>query len=79
MPITGQETVLASQLETAIRAAVAAKFGGPIVDPQYIDALSKGIANAIIPFLTSNVQVNPGQSVAVTGSTGTVDSDGTIS
>lgn len=77
MPITGLETTLKSQLISAITAAVEAKFGGPVRPPEYIDALSEGIANAIVPFLVTNVQVNPGQTVDLDAAI--VDSDGTIS
>lgn len=91
--ITGQESALASALTTAITAAVEAKYGMPIQNPEYIDAVSQGIANALIPFLVSNVQVDVGQSVAVPGlglldslhaavtgaAVGTVDTTGTIS
>jgi hypothetical protein len=93
MAITGQEGALASALNSAITAALEAQYGGPIGNPNYIPALSQGIANAIIPFLVGNVQVNPGQSVNVPGAglldgnndpvtgnaTGTVNTDGTIS
>ena len=94
MPITGNESALASSLTSTITAALEAKFGGPIGTPEYIDALSAGIANAIIPFLVANTQLNVGQSVAVpaaglvapngggavTGAAvGTVDTTGTIS
>lgn len=88
MPITGLESTLASELTSAITAAVEAKYGHPIRDPEYIDALSAGIANALIPFLVINTEVNPGQVVpagsleapdgAVTGSTAT-STPGTIS
>lgn len=93
MPITGQESALASALTSAITAAVEAQYGGPVHTPEYIPALSMGIANALIPFLVSNTQVNTGQSVNVPGAglldshggnvtgdaTGTVDTTGTIS
>jgi hypothetical protein len=89
MPISGNESLLASQLTSAITAAVEAKYGKPIGNPEYIDALSAGIANALIPFLVSNTEVNPGQTVpgtglidsvhgSVTGSTAT-STPGTIS
>ena len=67
MPITGNEALLTSQLTSAITAAIEAKYGHPIRDPEYIDALSAGIANAIIPFLVTNTQVNTGQLVNVPG------------
>lgn len=91
--ITGQEGLLTSELNAAIIAAVEAQYGRPIGTPEYINALSQGIANALIPFLVANTQVNTGQSVAVpaagiidgqghdcTGAAvGTVDTTGTIS
>lgn len=92
MPITGQESALASQMRETIRIAIEAQFGGSIRDPEYILALTTGIANALIPFLVANTQVNTGQSVLVPGlgltvgmdpvtgvATGTVDTPGTIS
>lgn len=88
MPISGNEGLLTSELISSITAAVEAKYGHPIRDPEYIDALSAGIANAIIPFLVSNTEVNPGQVVpgaglespdgAVTGASAT-STPGTIS
>lgn len=94
MPITGQEATLTSALNSAIIAACEAQFGGTIGSPEYINALSQGIANALIPFLVANTQVNVGQMVdvpaagleapsgggPVTGAAvGTVDTTGTIS
>lgn len=93
MPITGLESTLTSELISTITSAIEAKYGHVIREPEYIDALAAGIANAIIPFLVANTQVNTGQSVnvpaaglldgesrAVTGTaTGTVDTTGTIS
>lgn len=93
MPISGLESTLASELTSAITAAIEAKYGHTIRSPEYIDALSAGIANAIIPFLVANTQVNTGQSVAVPAlglidslghpvsgaAVGTVDTTGTIS
>lgn len=57
MPITGQESALASAINSAISAAIAAQAGGAPQNPNYISALSTGIANAIIPFLVSNTLV----------------------
>lgn len=92
MPITGLESTLTSELITTITAAIETKYGHSIGTPEYIDALSAGIANAIIPFLVANTQVNTGQMVNVPASgleapdgpvsgtaTGTVDTTGTIS
>ena len=62
MPITGQESELSSQLQSAIRTAFETEYGAAGA-PDYLDALCNGIANAIIPFLVNNVQVNPGQVV----------------
>lgn len=70
MPITGQESTLAGQLHDAIKSAIEAAFGGEVRNPEYILALSTGISNAIIPFLVSNVQLNPGQTTLSTGVTG---------
>lgn len=77
MPITGQETALASALTSAITTAIENKSGQTVMPPEYIDALAAGIANALIPFLVTNVQVNPipagtltSPSGAVTGVTG---------
>ena len=88
MPITGQEAALTSVLNSAIVAAVEAQYGGAVRPPEYINALSQGIANALIPFLVANTTVNPGQTVpagslespdgAVTGTTAT-STPGTIS
>lgn len=69
MPITGQESALASALTSAIITSLENKFGGPIRDPEYVDALCAGIANALIPFLVANTEVNPGQDVPGTGLT----------
>jgi len=86
MPITGQESVLTASLTSAITAAVEAKFGGLIGTPEYIDALSQGIANAIIPFLVANTVVNttdvviiPVTASAGSPSAGTGVGTGTIS
>lgn len=82
MPITGQESALTSALTTAITAAIEAKFGGSVGTPEYIDALSQGIANAIIPFLVTNVEVVPidaGSLTSPAGSVTGVTAPGTIS
>lgn len=63
MAITGNESVLASALTSAITSALEAQYGGPIGTPDYVPALSAGIANAIIPFLVSYTTVNAGQVV----------------
>lgn len=78
MPISGNESALASALTSAITAAVEAKYGGSIGTPEYIDALSTGIANAIIPFLVTNTEVTPGQTGTVSGETCEITTPGTI-
>lgn len=67
MPITGKESTLTSALNSAIIASIEAQFSGSIGTPEYINALSAGIANALIQFLVSNVEVNAGQTVPATG------------
>lgn len=82
MAITGQESALKSALTAAITAAIQTKLGSSVQSPQYIDALSEGIANALIPFLTSNVTVNPIAAGALTSPVGPVTGNtapGTIS
>jgi len=72
MPITGNESALASALTSAITAAIEAKLGSAVQSPEYIDALSEGIANAIIPFLVSNTEVNPIAAGSLTSPSGAV-------
>jgi hypothetical protein len=82
MPITGQESALTSALTSAITAAIESKLGNAVMTPEYIDALSQGIANAIIPFLVSNVLVTPLAAGALTSPSGSVTgvtAPGTIS
>lgn len=95
MPITGQESALKAALISSIQAGIAAACGYSVMTPNCIDGLAKGIADAIIPFLVANIQVNVGQitlSAGVTGPTaapgsptpipalpGTVTTTGTIS
>jgi len=67
MPITGQEGTLKASLIANIEAAIAANCGYTVMTPRCIDGLAEGIANAIIPFLVANVQVNVGQTVDVPG------------
>ncbi len=69
MPITGMEAALQAQLVAAIHAGIAAECGASPMTPNCIDGLAKGIADAIIPFLVANLQVNAGQAI-----TGTVTS-----
>ena len=73
MPITGQESTLKALLVSEIESAIAANCGYSVMTPRCIDGLAEGIANAIIPFLVANIQVNPGQSVDVPGA-GLIDS-----
>ena len=67
--ITGMESALQATLKTHIETeltAVGAYFGTPPTTPvippptpdTIVNALCKGIAEALIPFLTGNVQVN---------------------
>jgi len=58
MPITGKEAILKANLEAAIAAAVASECGSAPLTPNCIDGLSKGIADAIIPFLVANILVS---------------------
>jgi len=87
--ITGQEGALKAALIAAIQAGIAAECGYVVTTPNCIDGLAKGIADALIPFLVANVEVNPGQVVpgsglidsvsgSVTGATAT-STPGTIS
>lgn len=69
MPITGMEATLKAQLIAAIEAGITAECGYVPMAPRCITGLAKGIADAIIPFLTTNLQVNAGQAI-----TGTVTS-----
>lgn len=77
--ITGQESVLTTQLTAAIVASIEASFQKTIyaTEQRGIQALSQGIANALIPFLVTNTQVNVGQGVTVpaAGLTVTVTED----
>jgi len=66
MPISGQEAVLTAALVSAIESAIAVKCGAFPISPKCIDGLAEGIANAIIPFLVANTQVNSGQAVTTT-------------
>lgn len=87
MPITGQEGTLKASLITNIEAAIAANCGFTVMTPRCINGLAEGIANAIIPFLVANTQVNtttvPGNGLidSVSGAvTGTANTNpGTIS
>jgi len=79
MPITGNESALAAQLTAAIVASIEQSFQKTIyqTEQQGIQALAQGIANALIPFLVTNTQVNVGQGVTVpaAGLTVTVTED----
>lgn len=56
--ITGQESTLKAMLISAITAGIAAECGYTVMTPNCINGLAKGIADAIIPFLVANTQVN---------------------
>jgi len=77
MPLTGQETVLSASLKTSIVAELS-KLGNAAFDPKSVEALSTGIANALLPFLVANIQVSPGIVVATSGGPGSTTSPGTI-
>lgn len=86
MPITGQEATLKAALVAAIQAGIAAECGYAVMTPNCINGLAKGIADALIPFLTANTLVNAGQSVLIpvtsapgSPSAGSVITPGTIS
>lgn len=80
MPITGKELDLKADLITEIEAAIATNCGASPMAPNCISGLAEGIANAIIPFLVANTQVNPGQPVETPDTlTGTSTGPGTIS
>ena len=72
MPITGQESTLAAALTSAIQAAIEAQSGQPTQSPEYLSALSMGIANALIPFLVTNTEVNPIAAGSLTSPSGAV-------
>ena len=57
MPLAGTETTLAAQLEASIEAEITAISGQAPVAPKVIDALSLGIAKAIIPHIVTNALV----------------------
>lgn len=86
MPITGLEDTLKSQLISAIEAGIAAECGSAVMTPNCIAGLAKGIADAIIPFLTANLQVDSGQEVTIPStassgspSSGSTSAPGTVS
>lgn len=56
--ITGQEAALKALLKTEIEAAVTANCGAAPLPPNCIIGLAEGIANALIPFLVTNIVVN---------------------
>ena len=78
MPITGMETVLAAQLEAMITAETIAAGNAP-PDPKSVKGLANGIAKAIIPFLVTNVMVNPGIATATPVGPGATAAPGMIS
>jgi hypothetical protein len=78
--ITGQQSNLASQMAQAIVASIQNTFQRTLDQQEQIgiNAMCSGIANALIPFLVNNVQVNvSGDTVNVpaTGLTVTVPVD----
>lgn len=93
MPLTGTEALLASELHDAIKTKLEGATGYTILEDAWLQAFCEAVANALIPHLVTNTQVNTGQLVnvpglglidsingAVTGdATGTVDTTGTIS
>lgn len=85
MPLTGTEAVLESSLIAAIQAGITANCGAAPMSPNCITGLAQGIANAMVPHMVSNVQVDPGQTTAVAphpiggAAVGTVSTPGTIS
>lgn len=64
MPLTGTENSLSASIDSAIRAAITANEGTAPANPNVIDSLAEGIANAVIPHIVSNAQVLPGTFVA---------------
>jgi len=81
MPITGLESTYKGLLITQIEAGILAECGYAVADPNCIDGLAKGIADATIPFLVANTMVNIGIPVTVDPDTGigATDGAGTIS
>lgn len=77
------QNTLKASLISEINAAILSETGSPPSTPNGISALAAGIANAHIPFLVANLQVNPGIAVATTGSavaqTGATTAPGTVS
>lgn len=61
------ENTYKASLITEITAAIEAQVGYPIATPNTLSGLCAGIANAEIPFLVANMEVNPG-TMAVTPS-----------
>lgn len=67
--ITGMENTLKASMITQIEASILAATGTPVATPNVIAPHCEGIANAIIPFLISNltITVPPGVAVATAG------------
>ncbi len=78
--LTGSESVLKSALEAAIQAGILSEHSVSPQLPNNIAGLAKGIADAIIPHLINNTQVDTGAVVTTPDTVnGTVTGVGTIS
>jgi hypothetical protein len=73
------ENTLKASYISEITAAIEAESGLTIGTPNHISGLSAGLANAIIPFLVSNAQVNTVDTgtATVTSAPGTAPVTGT--
>lgn len=63
--LTGSEAVLESSLIAAIQAGITANCLVAPIAPNCINGLAEGIANAIIPHLIGNIQVDSGAACGV--------------
>lgn len=81
--ITGMENTLKASLISEIGASILSATGNPPASPNAISPLCEGIANATIPFLVSNMEVNPGIPVTTVGGpttqSGATTAPGTVS
>lgn len=66
MPITGKEDVLSSAIKGFVSSKLEAATGQSMKKDAYMKAFCEGLAEALIPFLTANVQVEAGQVVPAT-------------
>jgi hypothetical protein len=73
--LTGTNAALAASMKTMIEAKLTAATGEPMLAPTFLQAFCEGVADALIPHLVANTQVNPGQ--VVTGVTGPTAAPGT--